>query len=64
MRPFFAVLERAQNKGDWHPRHRVPDVVAAIVGPLFYRRWFSKESIDSQFVKGVVRSIVERTSPK
>ena len=64
MRPLFVVLERAQKKGELAARHRVADVVAAIVGPLFYRRWFSKESIDSHFVKGVVRSIVERTSPK
>jgi AcrR family transcriptional regulator len=64
MRPFFAVLERAQKKGELEPRHRVSDVVAAIVGPLFYRRWFSKEPIDSHFVASVIRSIVDRTSLK
>ena len=30
-------------------------MVAAIVGPLFYRRWFSKEPIDKEFVSEVVR---------
>jgi AcrR family transcriptional regulator len=64
MHPFAAVIERAQKKGELSPDHEVSDVVAAIVGPLFYRRWFSKEPIDSQFVKSVVRSIVDRTSPK
>jgi hypothetical protein len=44
--------------------HEVSEVVAEIVGPFFYRRWFSKEPIDSQFVKSVVRGIVDRTSPK
>jgi hypothetical protein len=29
-------------------------LVACIVGPLFYRRWYSREDIDEKFVKRVV----------
>jgi hypothetical protein len=30
------------------------EIVAAIAGPLFYRRWFSRERLDDRFVQGVV----------
>jgi hypothetical protein len=26
----------------------------AIAGPLFYRRWFSRQQLDDAFVRGVV----------
>ncbi|MBE7209815.1 MAG: TetR/AcrR family transcriptional regulator C-terminal ligand-binding domain-containing protein, partial [Gluconacetobacter diazotrophicus] len=54
MRPFFAAIEQARHRGDLAP-DRDPDLlVAAIVGPLFYRRWFSKEPIDDAVVARVV----------
>jgi hypothetical protein len=28
------------------------------MGPLFYRRWFSREPIDEQFVKRIVRNVI------
>jgi hypothetical protein len=28
------------------------------MGPLFYRRWFSREPIDKKFVKGVVSTVI------
>ena len=54
MAPLNAVIERAQKRGEL-PRTAVPsEIVAAIVGPLFYRRWFSRERLDDRFVRGVV----------
>jgi len=64
MGPFLAVVERAKKRGELGPRQTTSDVVAAIVGPFFYRRWFSREPLDDQFVKSVVRSIIGRTKPK
>jgi hypothetical protein len=29
-------------------------VVAALLGPLFYRRWFSRGPIDEQFVDTII----------
>lgn len=29
-----------------------------VTGPLFYRRWFSREPLDSAFVKSVVSAAV------
>ena len=56
---FRAVVERAHKRSEL-PRGRQPlDVVAAVIGPLFYRRWFSREPLDERFVKAVVESAVK-----
>jgi AcrR family transcriptional regulator len=52
--PLYAVLERGKRKGELPRNCATADVVAAVVGPLFYRRWFSREPLDDRFVKGVV----------
>ena len=60
MVPFFAVVERAKKRGELASGEEITEVVAAIVGPFFYRRWFSREPMDDRFVKSVVLSIVRR----
>jgi AcrR family transcriptional regulator len=56
---FRAVVERAHKRGEL-PRGRQPaDVVAAVIGPLIYRRWFSREPLDERFVKSVVERAVK-----
>ena len=30
-------------------------MVATIIGPLFYRRWFSREPIDQAFINMLIR---------
>jgi AcrR family transcriptional regulator len=58
------VVERGQKSGDL-PRTRAPsELVAAIMGPLFYRRWFSREPLDEGFVRGVVENITGDASRK
>ena len=52
--PLYAVLERARSNGSLPRNCVIADIVAALVGPLFYRRWFSREVIDERFVKSVV----------
>lgn len=60
MQPLFAVLERAQQRGDL-PRNCVhSEIVASVVGPLFYRRWFSREHLDDNFVKSVIERAVRK----
>ena len=54
MAPFEVVIERAKAKGELPTDRTTPDVVAALVGPLFYRRWFSKERIDNRFIGAVI----------
>lgn len=33
-------------------------MVSALIGPLYYRRWFSCEPIDDPFVKRIVRNVI------
>lgn len=58
MAPFRLALERAQQRGEMSKSRDPSAVIAAIMGPLFYRRWFSREPIDDKFVKGVVERAV------
>lgn len=52
--PLRAVLDRAKNRGDLPTDADLSTLVAALLGPLFYRRWFSREAIDAPFVKSIV----------
>jgi AcrR family transcriptional regulator len=52
--PYLAVLEQAKARGEVS-KGASADIVAAIYGPFFYRRWYSREPIDRDFVDSVVR---------
>ena len=52
--PLYAVIERARQKGELPRSTKAAELAAAVVGPLFYRRWFSREPLDDSFVKAVV----------
>jgi len=58
MKPFAIVAERAKARGEAPAGLSAPVLTAAIVGPLFYRRWFSKEEIDDRFVTAVTETAV------
>lgn len=55
--PIREVLERAVARGELPATADVPTMVSALVGPLYYRRWFSREQIDGPFVTAIVRGI-------
>ena len=54
--PYRAVIERAIARGELPAQTDVPAVISALVGPLFYRRWFSREPIDAVFVRHLVEA--------
>jgi AcrR family transcriptional regulator len=54
MAPLYAVIERGKRRGELPGECDASEIVAAVVGPLFYRRWFSREPLDEGFVQGVV----------
>jgi AcrR family transcriptional regulator len=54
--PLRAALERAVARGELQPSADLSAITAALLGPLFYRRWFSREPIDDKFVDTIVRS--------
>jgi len=61
--PYQPVIERAKKRGEVTGRQDHSEVVACLIGPLFYRRWFSREPIDTRFVKWVVDGVLTRLGP-
>ena len=58
MTPFEAVVERAKAKHGISPPRTTSDLISALVGPLFYRRWFSKQKIDKRFIEGIIALVL------
>jgi AcrR family transcriptional regulator len=56
--PLIEVIDRAAGKGEIAATADRSTMIAGLMGPLFYRRWFSREPIDEQFVKRIVRNVV------
>ena len=54
--PLRAALERAVARGELQSSADLSAITAALLGPLFYRRWFSREPIDDKFVDTIVRA--------
>jgi AcrR family transcriptional regulator len=59
MAPFAAVAGRARERRELPPDRDPGDLAAAIAGPLFYRRWFSREPLDAPFVRRVVQDALD-----
>src|SRR5580704_1354382 len=53
--PHREVLQRATSKGELPAHTDLSTTVAALLGPLFYRRWFSREPIDDEFVYATIK---------
>lgn len=58
MAPFYTVIERAKKKGEVARDAEPSEIVASLVGPLFYRRWFSRQPLDERFIKNVVERVI------
>lgn len=56
--PFEAALERGIGRGELARDTDVAARVAALIGPLFFRRWFSREPLTDEFVAEVIRLAV------
>jgi AcrR family transcriptional regulator len=53
--PLREVLQRAISKDELSASADLSTITAALLGPLFYRRWFSREPIDDQFVETIIK---------
>lgn len=49
------VIAQAIDRGELSAETDRDMLIAALLGPLFYRRWFSREALDEAFVLGVIR---------
>lgn len=58
VKPYVEIIERAKCNGEIPAKSDTAMIVAELVGPLFYRRWFSREALDEGFVKGIVESVM------
>jgi AcrR family transcriptional regulator len=58
---FSAIAARAQNAGELEASVDISELTAAIVGPIFYRRWFSRQEMDDTFVRGIVERVLRST---
>jgi AcrR family transcriptional regulator len=57
---FITVIERGQTRGELSASEDSKTLVASVMGPLLYRRFFSRESLD----EGFAREVVERALRK
>lgn len=56
--PYEAIILRAIQKGELPKDTDVPALIATLTGPLFYRRWFSREPLTDAFVAQIVLRLV------
>jgi AcrR family transcriptional regulator len=56
--PFETVIRRALRRGELPPNTDAAMLVAALTGPLFYRRWFSREPLTDDFAKQIVLHVL------
>jgi AcrR family transcriptional regulator len=58
--PLQFIIHRAMQSGELPKKTDAALLVAALTGPLFYRRWFSREPLTSPFVKQIVRLVLSQ----
>jgi AcrR family transcriptional regulator len=56
--PLRAALERAALRGEIPPEADLSAIAAALLGPLYFRRWFSREPINDSFVDLIVQGVL------
>jgi AcrR family transcriptional regulator len=62
--PVRMVLERAVERGELSESTDVSTMVSGLVGPLYYRRWFSREPIDDGFAVRITRGVLGNVGPE
>ena len=58
--PFETVIQRAVRKGELPKKTDAAILIAALTGPLFYRRWFSREPVSDAFAKQIVQRVIRQ----
>lgn len=63
MEPLYAVIARARKNGELPMDIEPSRIVASVVGPLYFRRWFSRQPLDEAFVRDVVDRVANANGP-
>lgn len=56
--PFEEVIRRGIERGELPEATDPATLAAALIGPLFFRRWFSREPLTEAFVAKIIRLVV------
>ena len=56
--PFEAAIRRGIDRGELPADTDIAALAAALIGPLFFRRWFAREPLTDGFVREIVRIVV------
>src|SRR5579862_6589084 len=56
--PLRIVIQRGIQRDELPKTTDIDVVIAALTGPLFYRRWFSREPLTQSFVKQIIRRVL------
>ena len=56
--PFTTVIQRALQNGELPDDTDAAMLIAALTGPLFYRRWFSREPLTDAFADQIVLHVL------
>lgn len=56
--PLQEIIARAARNGELSPSTDASTMSAALLGPLFYRRWFSREPLDEAFVNAIAKQVI------
>ncbi len=56
--PFCEIVRRAQRRGELAKELDPSIMTAMLIGPVFYRRWFSREPIGKAFIQALIRQVV------
>ncbi len=62
--PLRAALHRAAERGEIPSGTDHSATVAALRGPLYFRRWYSREPLDAAFVDFVIDAVRARLQPE
>lgn len=60
MTPFLEVVDRALSRQEIPPLAEPSALIASMLGPLYYRRWFTHEPLSAAFLTGVVETVLAR----
>lgn len=61
--PLRTALQRAAERGEIPSGADHTAIVAALRGPLYFRRWFSREPMDAAFVDFVIHAVLTPLQP-
>jgi AcrR family transcriptional regulator len=58
--PLKTIIQRAMQSGELPKATDAALLISLLTGPLFYRRWFSREPLTSTFARQMVRHVLRR----